>query len=78
MMGVDSHYPDPGSGVPPVGIGEGSDISNAIIDKNARIGRGVKIHNRNRVQDGEGESWTIRDGIVVIPKNAVIPDGSEI
>jgi glucose-1-phosphate adenylyltransferase len=78
MMGVDSHYPDPGGGAPPVGIGEGSDISNAIIDKNARIGRGVKIHNRDRVQDGEGKSWTIRDGIVVIPKNAVIPDGSEI
>jgi glucose-1-phosphate adenylyltransferase len=38
----------------------------------------VKIHNRDRVQDGEGKSWTIRDGIVVIPKNAVIPDGSEI
>ena len=42
IMGVDSYYPDV-PGAPPVGIGEGSEISNAIIDKNARIGRDVRI-----------------------------------
>jgi glucose-1-phosphate adenylyltransferase len=77
-MGVDSHYPDAGPGAPPVGIGEGSEISNAIVDKNARIGRGVRICNERGVEEADGEGWAIRDGIVVVEKNAVIPDGTVI
>jgi glucose-1-phosphate adenylyltransferase len=78
IMGIDSHYPPPLPGEPPPGIGEGCEISNAIIDKNARIGRGVRITNHRDAGDGEGEGWTIRDGIVVVAKNAVIPDGTVI
>ncbi len=78
VMGVDSHYPDPGAGAPPVGIGQGSVVRNAIIDKNARIGRDVRILNEAGVEEAEGDGWSIRDGIVVIPKNGVIPDGSVI
>jgi len=78
VMGVDSHYPDAPAGAPPVGIGEGSEIENAIIDKNARIGRNVKIGNREGVQEADGDGWAIRDGIVVIPKNSVVPDGTVI
>jgi len=62
-------------GRPDVGIGRGSVIEGAIIDKNARIGAGVTI--RSHVPDEEmieEEHYVIRDGIVVIPKNAVIPD----
>jgi glucose-1-phosphate adenylyltransferase len=77
VMGVDNYYPD-FPGAPPVGIGEGSEITNAIIDKNARIGRNVRIVNRDGVLHTDGEGWTIRDGIVVVPKNSVVPDGTVI
>jgi glucose-1-phosphate adenylyltransferase len=77
LMGVDETYPDiPGS--PPVGIGRGTRIENAIIDKNARIGRDVQLVNREGVIDGEGDGWVIRDGIIVVPKNSVVPDGTVV
>ncbi|MEM1238546.1 MAG: glucose-1-phosphate adenylyltransferase [Cyanobacteria bacterium P01_H01_bin.26] len=61
----------------PVGIGEGTIIQQAIVDKNARIGRNVKIVNKENIQEAEREDlgFYIRSGIVVILKNAVIPDG---
>jgi glucose-1-phosphate adenylyltransferase len=64
---------------PCVGIGRGSTIEGAIIDKNARVGEGVII--RPHAPDEEmveAENYVIRDGIVVIPKNAFIPDGTVI
>ncbi|MDD8025098.1 MAG: glucose-1-phosphate adenylyltransferase [Acidobacteriota bacterium] len=63
-------------GVPPIGIGRDSEIRNAIIDKNARIGRGVRLVNARGVRDERTESYCIVDGIIVVPKNAVIPDGT--
>lgn len=60
------------------GIGEGTQIENAIIDKNASIGRGSVITNVAGVQEGEGPGFYIRDGIIVIMKNAEIPDGTVI
>jgi len=60
------------------GIEEGSVIENAIIDKNARIGRNVRLVNRHGLQEAGGEGWLIRQGVIVVPKNAVVPDGSEI
>jgi len=64
----------------PVGIGANSTISRAIIDKNACIGQDVKIINKDNVQeaDRESEGFYIRSGIVVVLKNAVIPDGTVI
>jgi glucose-1-phosphate adenylyltransferase len=78
LMGVDSHYPDCGPDAPPVGVSAGSVIRNAIIDKNARIGRDVRIVNEKGIKEADGDQWFIRDGLVVIPKNAVIPDGTVI
>jgi glucose-1-phosphate adenylyltransferase len=78
IMGVDNYYPDAPVGSPPVGIGVGSEITNAIIDKNARIGAGVRIVNENRVEHADGDGWAIREGIVVIPKNGVVADGTVI
>ena len=63
---------------PPVGIGNGSSIERAIIDKNARIGKGVVIRSHEGEPDVDEESYAVRDGIVVIPKNTVIPDGTII
>jgi len=66
-------------GIPNIGIGDGTVIENAIIDKNARIGRNVRITNRAGVQEAEEpDRYVIRDGIVVIPKFALLPDGTEI
>ncbi|MEL6937731.1 MAG: glucose-1-phosphate adenylyltransferase [Cyanobacteria bacterium J06598_1] len=64
----------------PIGIGEGSVIRRAIIDKNARIGRNVQIINKDNVEEAkcEDKGYYIRSGIVVILKNAVIPDGTII
>lgn len=61
----------------PLGIGRNTTIRGAIIDKNACIGENVQIVNRDRVQEAqrEDEGFYIRSGIVVVQKNAVIPDG---
>lgn len=65
-------------GVPPIGIGEDSVIERAIIDKNARIGRGVRITTERRDRDRDAGSYHVRDGIVIVPKNGVVPDGTVI
>ena len=65
-------------GVPDVGIGRDCEIRNAIIDKNARIGHAVKLINARGVATETTESYCIVDGITVVPKSAVIPDGTVI
>jgi glucose-1-phosphate adenylyltransferase len=65
-------------GVPPMGIGTESVIENAIIDKNARVGRGVRITNEAKVQTADGDGYFIREGIVVVPKNGVVRNGTVI
>lgn len=84
MMGAD-YYPwhdpslrDPVEGPENPGIGEESYVEGAIIDKNVSIGRRCVIKNRDQVQEGEGRNFYIRDGIVVLPKNARIEDGTII
>jgi glucose-1-phosphate adenylyltransferase len=64
----------------PMGIGQNSIIRRAIIDKNAHIGHDVKIINKDNVQeaDREQQGFYIRSGIVVVLKNATIPDGTII
>lgn len=61
-----------------MGIGNNCLIKRAIIDKNVCIGDNVKIINKNNLLNCEGENYSIHDGIVVIEKNAVIPDGTVI
>jgi glucose-1-phosphate adenylyltransferase len=83
LMGADYYEPLSESsqhltrGKIPMGIGESTTIRRAIIDKNARVGRNVKIMNKEDVQEAEREDlgFYIRSGIVVVLKNAVIPDG---
>ena len=66
-------------GRPDVGIGPGCTLEGVIIDKNARIGAGVTIRPHPPEEDMvETENYVIRDGLVVIPKNAAIPDGAII
>jgi glucose-1-phosphate adenylyltransferase len=79
MMGADN-YEVVDSQKIPVGVGASSKIENAIIDKNARIGKDVQLSPAG-VGDGwadEGENVYIRDGIVVVVKNGIVPDGTRI
>lgn len=62
-------------GRPPIGIGERCYINNAIIDKNACIGNDVRINGGKHLEDGDFEKYTVKDGIVVVKKGAVLPDG---
>jgi glucose-1-phosphate adenylyltransferase len=67
-----------GQGMPRIGIGANCKIENAIIDKNARIGNNVTISPAGKPENLDHELYFIRDGIVVIPKNAIIPHGTVI
>lgn len=86
VMGADYYQPfaerasGQGGGSIPIGIGENTKISRAIIDKNARIGRNVKIVNKDNVEESNQEEhgFFIRSGIVVVLKNAEIPDNTII
>jgi glucose-1-phosphate adenylyltransferase len=73
VMGAD--YYQPGGAEPVIGIGEGSHLHNAIVDKNASIGPNVELVNRaglEKYDDPEGRFY-VRDGIVVVAKNSIIP-----
>lgn len=62
----------------PIGVGENSQINGAIIDKNARIGSNVIISPFPLGTEQDHDKWSIRDGIVVIPKSVIITDGTVI
>lgn len=64
--------------IPNVGIGNHCTIINAIIDKEARIGDNVSIINAHNVQEKDDENYSIRDGIIVVPKSSLIRSGTVI
>jgi glucose-1-phosphate adenylyltransferase len=81
MMGADyyeNQAPEEDPAYPLLGIGRGSRIRGAIIDKNARIGEGVRIDPFPPEAERVEEDWEVHDGIVVIPKNAVLADDTVI
>lgn len=80
MMGAD-YYDRPGTPPPeniPLGVGANCHIEGAILDKNTRIGEGVIIRPFPCGTDLDGEIWVVRDGIVVIPKGAILPPKTHI
>jgi glucose-1-phosphate adenylyltransferase len=67
---------DATQGVPPLGIGEGTFIEGAIVDKNVRVGKRTRIVNEHGwVDTADCPQFVVRDGVAVIPKDAVVPDG---
>lgn len=62
----------------PMGVGEGSHVEQAILDKDAAVGKNVIIKGANHLANVETDTYCIIDGIVVVKKGAVIPDGSRI
>jgi glucose-1-phosphate adenylyltransferase len=82
IMGVDFYETpaqleaDREAGRPPIGIGDGAVIENAIVDKNCHVGAGAQvIGNPAQIERIAGENWEMLDGIIVIAKAAVLPDG---
>jgi glucose-1-phosphate adenylyltransferase len=65
-------------GIPKVGIGENCNLLNVIVDKDCRIGNNVTIRGGSHLPDADHSLFAIKDGIVVIKKGAIIPDGFEI
>jgi len=59
----------------PLGVGEGSIIRNAILDKDTRIGRGVELVNAAGLEEYNSEEICVREGIIVVPRRTVLPDG---
>jgi len=84
VMGADNYETDCGVDCAedgekiPLGIGSNCHVEGAIIDKNVRLGRGTVIKPFPRGTDIENDSWTVQDGIVVIPKNVTIRPGTII
>lgn len=62
-------------GLPTLGIGDRCYIKNAIIDKNCRIGNDVRINGSEHLENTDHSLYTIKDGIVVVKKGAILPDG---
>ncbi len=82
MMGQDRYETreeqEEAAGLPLRGIGRDCQITRCIIDKNARIGDGVVITDHRNKPNEDGDCYNVRDGIVLIPKNTVVPDGRKI
>ncbi|MBE3087550.1 MAG: glucose-1-phosphate adenylyltransferase, partial [Chloroflexi bacterium] len=80
LMGADYYLVDADAdpAKPPIGIGPRCHIEGAIIDKNARIGADVVIRPFPRGTDINAKNWAVQDGIVVVPKDSVIPPGTHI
>ncbi|MFC2174016.1 glucose-1-phosphate adenylyltransferase, partial [Acidobacteriota bacterium] len=62
----------------PLGIGEGTVLDGVIVDKNVRIGKGCRFVNAEGLDHFDGECFFIRDGIIVIPKDTVVPPNTKI
>jgi glucose-1-phosphate adenylyltransferase len=78
LLGADVDEDAPPPGLPALGIGRDVAIDRAIIDKNARIGDGVRLTNETNVVQADGDGYHIRGGIIVVPKGAVIDAGTVV
>lgn len=74
LLGAD-FYPDGHAGDVPLGIGSDVVLDRVIVDKNARIADGVRLVNDDGTAHADGDGWFIRDGIIVVPKGAIVRAG---
>jgi len=75
LLGADFYQDEEAAGGIALGIGEGAVLDRVIVDKNARIAAGVRLVNEGNVVNADGDGWYIRDGIIVVPKGAVVTQG---
>jgi glucose-1-phosphate adenylyltransferase len=75
LLGADYYEEDTAANAIPLGIGRDVVLDRVIVDKNARIGDGVRLVNEGRIQNADGEGYHIRNGIIIIPKSARVSPG---
>jgi glucose-1-phosphate adenylyltransferase len=79
LLGADYYQEeDPGRDDVPVGIGRDVVLDRVIVDKNARIADGVRLVNEGNVRHADGDGWYIRDGVILVPKGAVVRKSIQI
>lgn len=80
LLGADYYESDSDVGSrnarPRMGIGQDVELDRVIVDKNARIGDGVRLINKDGVQERDGDGYYIRSGVIIVPKGGVIPPGT--
>ena len=74
---ADEDAPARGSG-PRLGVGRNVELARVIVDKNARIGDEARLVNVNNVQEADGDGYYIRSGVIIVPKDGVIPAGTVV
>jgi glucose-1-phosphate adenylyltransferase len=75
LLGADFYQDEDARAEMPLGIGENVVLDRVIVDKNARIADGVRLINESHAVNADGDGWHIRDGIIVVPKGAVVTKG---
>jgi glucose-1-phosphate adenylyltransferase len=75
LLGADMYEEDTPANDVRLGIGKDVTIDRAIVDKNARIGDGVRLVNQDGAQHADGQGYYIRNGIIIVPKGALLPNG---
>ena len=82
LLGADFYEADDEApakrGEPGLGIGRDVVLDRVIVDKNARIGDGAQLVNEARVQEADGRGYYIRSGVIIVPKDGVIPPGTRV
>ena len=76
LLGADFYEERPPDGVPALGLGRDVVLNRVIVDKNARIGDGVRLVNERGVRQEDGEGYVIRGGIVIVPKGGIVASGT--
>jgi glucose-1-phosphate adenylyltransferase len=77
LLGAD-YYEEDGANPVPLGIGRDAVLDRVVVDKNARIGDGARLVNSAGVDHADGEGYVIRNGIIIVPKNGVVPAGAAV
>jgi glucose-1-phosphate adenylyltransferase len=78
LLGADSYEEEVGGNAVPLGIGREVVLDRVIVDKNARIADGVRLVNEAGVQEADGDGYYIRNGIIIVPKGAVVKPGTSV
>jgi glucose-1-phosphate adenylyltransferase len=78
LLGADSYEEEVGGNAVPLGIGRDAVLDRVIVDKNARIADGVRLVNEAGVEEADGDGYYIRNGIIIVPKGAVVKSGVSV
>ena len=78
LLGADAYEEETAAADVSLGIGRDVVLDRVIVDKNARIANGVRLVNAANVQEADGDGYHIRNGIIIVPKGAVVQEGTDV